>query len=274
MRHIKVTISSETGEARDILIALLSEQGYDGFEEEADHLLAYIPEDRFDTAVLNDITNPFGFSYATEAIEPQNWNELWESGFEPVVVEGFCTIRADFHNPEIVTPYVVVITPKMSFGTGHHATTQLMMMGMKDMDFVGKSVLDFGTGTGVLAILAEMLGATAVMAIDNDEWSVENGKENLVRNESRCVELEMGTLTEVAEKKYDIILANINRNILLQYMWDLYGILEQGGTLLMSGLLAEDEGVMVKAATDAGFIIDRIDDRNGWISISCLKMER
>lgn len=271
MRHIKVSIEIENGDNRDILIALLSELGYDGFEEESARLLTYVSEDSFNEHELQAITEPFGLVFETEIIEPQNWNEVWEAGIQPVVVDGFCTIRAHFHDVAVNTPYCVVITPKMSFGTGHHATTQLMMMGMKDIDFAAKSVLDFGTGTGVLAILAGMLGATEVMAIDNDDWAVDNALENLARNNGKGIQIERATLGNLAEGRYDIILANINRHILLQYMSGLYKRLNTAGVLLMSGLLVADEEIISGAAIAEGFEVKMVKERNGWISVLCIR---
>ncbi len=272
MSHIKVMIPATAGEPRDIIIAVLSGEGFDGFEEEEALLSAFVPEVDFDEAMLNELAEQLSFTYTTEAIAQRNWNELWESGFDPVVVDGFCTIKAHFHEAEITTPYVIVITPKMSFGTGHHATTQLMMMGMQDMDLKGKEVLDFGTGTGVLAILAAMLGATDVTGIDNDEWSVENALENLQRNDREAIAIHQATLDEIPEREYDVILANINRHILLQYMDGLYTRIRKGGQLLMSGLLTEDEPIMLEAAMAAGFAVDKVAHRNGWISILCNKL--
>ncbi|MCF8450439.1 MAG: 50S ribosomal protein L11 methyltransferase [Taibaiella sp.] len=271
MRHVKVSIEIDNGDSRDILIALLSEMSFDGFEEEPSRLLTYIAEESYNESELKTLTEPFGLKFEIEIIEPQNWNEVWEAGIQPVVVDGFCTIRAHFHDIAVTTPYCVVITPKMSFGTGHHATTQLMMMGMKDIDFVGMSVLDFGTGTGVLAILAGMLGATEVMAIDNDDWAVDNALENLARNNGKGIQIERATLGNLAERKYDIILANINRHILLQYMSGLYKRLNTTGVLLMSGLLVADEEIITDAATAEGFEVEMVRERNGWISVLCIR---
>jgi ribosomal protein L11 methyltransferase len=159
----------------------------------------------------------------------------------------------------------------MSFGTGHHATTQLMMLGMKDIDFDNKSVLDFGTGTGVLAILAGMLGATDITAIDNDEWSVSNATENMIRNNRERIAVAKASLEDIPKREYHIILANINRHILLQYMGDMYERLFDGGILLMSGLLTDDEQIVTEAAKAAGFEIEQVSARNGWISIRVVK---
>lgn len=272
MSHIKVMIPAAAGDERDIIIAVLSGEGFDGFEEEDEMLSAFVPEEQYDEVLLNELAEQLSFTYTTEAIAQRNWNALWESGFDPVVVDGFCTIKAHFHETPITTPHVIVITPKMSFGTGHHATTQLMMMGMQDMDLNEKEVLDFGTGTGVLAILAAMLGATDVTGIDNDEWSVENALENLQRNDKEGIAILQATLDELPERMYDVILANINRHILLQYMDGLYARIRKGGQLLMSGLLTEDEPIMREAATTAGFEVVKVEYRNGWISILCNKI--
>jgi len=267
MQYIKVVFEISEQEVSDMLMALLADIGYDGFEEAGKELYAYISEDSFDAAELTNISTALKVSCRTEIIPAQNWNALWESNFQPVIVDGFCTIRAHFHNLVVETPYDIQITPKMSFGTGHHATTQLMMLQMKDMDLAGKSVLDFGTGTGVLAILAEMLGAATVEAIDNDEWSVENAGENIERNNCRKIRIQQGSIEATAGKSYDIILANINRHILLQYMPDLYRQLHHTGHILMSGLLVEDKQTIQEAAELQGFHFEQVTEQNNWISL-------
>jgi ribosomal protein L11 methyltransferase len=271
MNHKKITIALANTEMREILIAMLSEAGYEGFEENDNELLAYIGEELFEEEQLQQMLSSFEVGYTTEIVEPRNWNEMWETDIQPVVVDGFCTIRTHFHTIEVATPYDIVITPKMSFGTGHHATTQLMMLGMKDIDFDNKSVLDFGTGTGVLAILAGMLGATDITAIDNDEWSVSNATENMIRNNRERIAVAKASLEDIPQREYHVILANINRHILLQYMSDMYERLFDGGTLLMSGLLTDDEQIVTEAAKAAGFEIEHVSVRNGWISIRVVK---
>ncbi len=267
MQYVKVTFPVTAEDASDMLTALLADAGYDGFEEKENELLAYIPTENFDQDELDRISGQTGSTYTVEQIPEQNWNALWESNFDPVIVGDLCTVRAEFHNIEVSTPYDIVITPKMSFGTGHHATTQLMMLLMKEVSFKDKSVLDFGTGTGVLAILAELLGADEVLAIDNDEWSAENARENVARNHCSRIEVKQGSLEDTGELKTDIILANINRNILLQYMGSLYQKLEADGTILMSGLLVEDEQVIMEAAIGAGFVFSRILVQGNWIAL-------
>lgn len=271
MNHKKITISSDSSDVREILIAVLSEAGYEGFEEHEAVLLAYAAEDVYDEAALQQILSTFGVSYTTEIIEPRNWNQMWETDIQPVIVDDFCTIRTHFHTIEVTTPYDIVITPKMSFGTGHHATTQLMLLGMKDIAFEGKSVLDFGTGTGVLAILAGMLGATDITAIDNDEWSVTNATENMIRNNRERIAVAKASLEDIPKREYHVVLANINRHILLQYMADMYERLFDGGVLLMSGLLTDDEKMVTEAAKKEGFEVEQVSVRNGWISIRAVK---
>ena len=267
MRYIKVTLPINSADATDMLVALLSDAGFEGFEETEKALFAYVDEKEFRQDVLQAIAETQGTTYDMEIVEQQNWNALWESNFEPVIVADFCTIRAHFHDMTVTTPYDIVITPKMSFGTGHHATTQQMIMLMNGIDFSGRSVLDFGTGTGVLAILAEMLGAATILAIDNDEWSVENAIENTERNKCERITVQQASLEDIPVAKSDIILANINRHILLRYMTALYARLGANGIILMSGLLVEDREIMLKAATDAGFKYVRDSELNNWIAL-------
>jgi ribosomal protein L11 methyltransferase len=208
-----------------------------------------------------------GHSFTATRIRQQNWNAQWEAGFEPVTVPGFCTVRAHFHAPAKGVPYEIVITPKMSFGTGHHATTRLMMMQMQHLNLAGKEVLDFGTGTGILAILAEQLGARRVLAIDNDEWSVENTTENLERNNCSRTEIVQGSLEVIGDQTFDVVLANINRHILLHYMQQLFACTRAGGQLLMSGLLLADRQVATDAALEAGFREAGFAEQGGWITL-------
>jgi len=266
MQYIKLTFLNISQETSDILVALLADTGYEGFEEVRGNLLAFIPAPQFSREQLDTIANDYNISYEMETVPAQNWNALWESNFQPVVVDDFCTIRAHFHDIRVNTPYEIVVTPKMSFGTGHHATTQLMISMMRELHFSGASVLDFGTGTGVLAILAEMLGASHVAAIDNDEWSVENARENLARNNCSRIKVAEGSL-EHAGGQYDIILANINRHILLQYMESLFKHIKPNGLLLMSGLLTTDQDVISQAAGNAGFRFKQMQERNNWIAL-------
>ena len=267
MQHIKVTFKITNEAESDVLVAMLSEAGYDGFEEQEHELLAYVEELKFNEDDLKLIASSANANYSIEIVPAQNWNALWESNFEPVIVKDFCTIRAHFHEINTNTPYTITITPKMSFGTGHHATTQQVMMLMKEVSFARRTVLDFGTGTGVLAILAELLGAKKILAIDNDEWSVENAKENIERNNSKNVDVRQGSLEDFPFVKNDIILANINRNILLQHMEELYNRLDDDGLIIMSGLLAEDKEIMLQAAINEGFHLQKATEQQNWIAL-------
>ncbi len=270
MDYKQISIATTVQEQKDILIAMLENIGYEGFEEHEEQVVAYVPAADYTEEELKTLLEPFSLGFTIQDIQQQNWNAQWESNFEPVIVEGFCTIRAAFHDIEVKTPYEIVITPKMSFGTGHHATTQLMMQQMSKMDFKGGKVLDFGTGTGILAIMAEMLGAGQILAIDNDEWSFDNTVENIAANNSRNIETLRGSL-ELSGNEYDFILANINRHILLQYMSDMYMKLKNGGLILMSGLLKEDRGIIMDAATEAGFKHLEGAEQNNWIALSFRK---
>lgn len=269
MEYIQITVSVADSEQREILIARLAEQGFEAFEESDDQLLAYIPANDYPEAATADLLS--SYAYTTTSIQQQNWNAQWEESFQPVIVPGFCTVRADFHQLGTDTPYEIIITPKMSFGTGHHATTQLMMTMMKDIDFTGRQVFDFGTGTGILGILAAKLGAAAVLAADNDEWSAENAGENVDRNGTPGVTIVHGSIEEVAGNNYDIILANINRHILLRYMHDMYLLLPVNGILLMSGLLTEDFEIVNNAAVQEGFTWEAKQEMNNWIAIQYRK---
>ncbi len=272
MQSTKITISGIGEEEQDVMIACLAELGYDGFEQQDQQLLAYIGTKKFDREALETVTN--GATYNVDVVAEQNWNELWESNFEPVIVEDFCTVRAHFHKMQVTTPYDIVITPKMSFGTGHHATTQLMMLMMREIGMTGKQVLDFGTGTGVLAILAEKMGASYILAVDNDDWSVTNTKENLDRNHCTLVTAIKVTDDYLPAIQTDVILANINRHILLQYMPQLYKNTKMGGTVIMSGLLVADKDIIQEAAGGVGLSFVKMRELNNWITIVYRKLAR
>lgn len=269
--YTQVSLTVTDNDVKDILIALLSEEGYEGFEEAEAGLIAFIRDEQYNEEVLRSIVAPFNVSIETEAIEKKNWNEEWEKNFQPVVVDDFCTIRATFHDMAVTTPYEIVITPKMSFGTGHHATTFLMMRKMRMLDFANKQVLDFGTGTGILAILADKLGAAEVNAVDNEDWAYINGQENGANNNCRNVKFWLGSLEDVPQRQYDVILANINRHILLQYMAQLATLLPTGGMILLSGILTEDEDIITSSA--AGFGLKKTDrqELKNWLVLELVK---
>lgn len=271
MNFIQVTIKHQDQAIREILIAHLADIGFDTFEEDNEALYAYIDETLFKTDEVEAITKQYHCKYSTGKIKQENWNKQWEESFEPVVVDGFCTIRAGFHKMPSDTQYEIVITPKMSFGTGHHATTRLMIKQMQQMQFKGMQVLDFGTGTGVLAILADMMGAAEILAIDNDEWSYENTLENIELNNTGDIEVKQGSLEVVGDVKYDIILANINRHILVRYMQDMSSKLLTGGYLVLSGILIEDKSLIVDCAENSGLVYEAEEAEGNWL---CIKFSK
>jgi len=239
-QYIQITISNLLPEQSDILVATLSTYGFDGFEENENSLTGFIAEDNFSEKELSGFAALYKFTYEKRLIKPTNWNEEWEKNFEAVIVDDFVAVRADFHAPIKNVEHEIIITPKMSFGTGHHATTYLMMQQMRRIAFKDKSVFDFGTGTGILAILAEKMGAKNIKAIDNDEWSINNAKENIERNNCAKISLLLGN-EPPSKEKFDIILANINKNVILSFIFSLTELLNEKGQLILSGLLQDDE---------------------------------
>ena len=246
--HIQITFHSLQPEQQEWAIAHLAEAGYDGFEEKEEELVAYIPEEKFDPLVLKELAYKYQFRYSQSRVEEQNWNEVWESNFHPVIIDDFVGIRADFHPPLKNVTHEIIITPKMSFGTGHHATTAMMIRQLRELDLSGMTVFDFGTGTGILSILAEKLGAAHVLAVDNDNWSIENARENLAKN--GCSRVEVSFADSIGEQDvYDLILANINKNVITAHLATLAGHLREKGMLILSGLLTEDAGEISEIAT-------------------------
>lgn len=272
MNYIKLHFSVADQDKKDTLLAMLSLHNFEGFEETEDGLEAFVEEASFEEEAVNTLAAEMNLTFGKELIAKRNWNEEWEKNFEPVIINNFCSVRADFHpKPENVL-YDIVITPKMSFGTGHHATTALMMTFMKELDFSSKKVFDFGTGTGILAILAEQLGAASVLAIDNDEWSVENATENCEKNHASKVRVQINPIEEIeTPEQFDIILANINRHILLAYMTKMFELTIKGGTLLLSGILPEDIDMVQSSAVQTGFVYKKHAIENNWV---CMHFEK
>ncbi|RYG05685.1 MAG: 50S ribosomal protein L11 methyltransferase [Chitinophagaceae bacterium] len=267
--HTRINIRSDNSEQKEILIALLADAGFDGFEEQPGSLSAFIEADAYDEGVLNDILGGFELTFHKENIPERNWNAEWEKDFVPVTVNQFCAVRAGFHPPVPDVKHDIIVTPRMSFGTGHHATTWLVLSGMEPIDFQGKTVLDYGTGTGVLAILAEKLGATRTLAIDNDKWSIENAADNFSENECTGIELVESSEIETTEQ-FDVILANINRNVLLARMQELAQHLKKDGVLLMSGLLAGDQEIISEKANSCKLTVKSAREREGWIVLEVI----
>lgn len=270
MDYIKIKFADLQPEQKEILIAQLAEAGYEGFEETDSGLDAFINKKDFDKSLLHEISYKYQTPYTSEKIAATNWNKIWESNFEPVIVEDYVAVRADFHKPINNTKFEIVITPKMSFGTGHHATTYMMIELMQGIDFTNSSVLDFGTGTGILAILAEKSGAEKVNAIDNDDWSIANAEENFKKNACEKIVLKKAEDAS-SELKFDIILANINKNVILQNLNLLTDQLKQGGLLLLSGFLETDKNDILKGAKLLNLNMQKTLIRNNWIAIQLSK---
>jgi len=262
MKHIKIEVIANDYQQEE-LIALLDEYHATGFEQTDEKLVAYFLEENFSKDEVEKILE--GYSFSSAEIEEKNWNEEWEKNFQPVIVDDFVAVRAHFHEPIKGVQHEIVITPKMSFGTGHHATTHMMMQQMKSIDFQNKTVFDFGTGTGILAILAEKLGASKITAIDVDDWSIENAEENFSRN--HCTKINVSLSSNIPNEQFDIILANINRNVILEYMPQLVKSLHGKATLLFSGLLLADENDIKAAAEKNGLLFVNQTERQGWISL-------
>jgi ribosomal protein L11 methyltransferase len=267
---IQVSIDVLDEAVKDILIAELAALGFDGFEETETGLLSYIALAGFDgelTSGLEELVNRYGLTYTSNAIDKQNWNALWESNFEPVLVDDFVGVRANFHDSfNGAVEHDIIITPKMSFGTGHHGTTYSVMQLMRGIDFANKSVFDFGTGTGLLAILAHKLGAVDILAVDNDDWCIENASENIVVNNTQSIEIQKVDNAKL-NKKFNIIIANINKNIILDNLAFLAEATVPGGVVLLSGLLVEDEPEIESACAALGWKHQKTRIRNNWIAL-------
>jgi ribosomal protein L11 methyltransferase len=263
MDSVKITIEASEAD-QELLIAILIDLNIAGFEQLEDELIAWFNVDEFDESVIIPILS--SYEYQTERIKEKNWNEQWEKDFQPVIVNDFCAIRAHFHAPISSVQHEIIITPKMSFGTGHHATTHMMIQHMEHIDFKNKTVFDFGTGTGILAILAEQLGAKAILAIDLDEWSINNAQENISRNNCRLIDVFQGSQVPDG-KAFDVILANINKNVILQHLKFLVPAINDHGTILFSGLLTDDEVDIVDACKGFPLTLIRKFNRGNWISL-------
>lgn len=263
--YYQVVIPVTDAGVRELLIAELTGIGYEGFEETDDQLQAFVQEHYFSDDMLNNLLCIHGITYYKSIVLEQNWNALWESNFDPVQVDEFVGIRAGFHPPFDHVQHEIIITPKMSFGTGHHATTYMVMQLMRELDFDGKVVFDFGTGTGILAILAEKLGAATVLATDNDDWCIENATENVSVN--NCNYIEIQKVNDAKQnKKFNIVIANINKNIILGNISFLAGALLPKGHILLSGLLGEDEPEILAVCRQAGWEHLQTITRAGWIA--------
>lgn len=261
-------------EWRDILLAFLGEMPFEVFEETEDGLLAYVPAESADEALdaeINELKSRFELSWSKQLLPDQNWNEVWESNFQPVIVDDFCAVRAEFHEPITGVQHELIIQPRMAFGTGHHATTEMMMRQMRHLHFPGAEVLDYGCGTGILAILAARLGASHTDAVDIEDESHANTLHNADLNGTPQIHAFCGTLEAVPHRIYDIILANINRNVLLETMSAMAERLRADGTLLLSGILAQDVPVITESAAAQGLKPVSQLQQGDWV---CIALQR
>ncbi|MBT8244361.1 MAG: 50S ribosomal protein L11 methyltransferase [Winogradskyella sp.] len=256
--------------ATEILIAELGYAGFESFVESETGVTAYIQKEEWSAFILDDIhilnSNEFEISYEFNEIEQTNWNEEWEKNFNPIIVDDLVTVRALFHHKPN-TKYDLIIEPKMSFGTGHHETTHMMIQHILKNDFKGKSVLDMGCGTCVLAILAEKVGATNLDAIDIDNWCYLNSLENVERNDCHNISVYQGDVALLKNKNYDIIIANINRNILLADIATYALCLNENGLLFLSGFYEEDISIIESECTKHALQLNSKIERNKWVAL-------
>jgi ribosomal protein L11 methyltransferase len=254
----------------EILIAELGNVGFESFVETENGVTAYIQKTDWSAEILADVfvlnSDEFSIEYNQNEVPQTNWNAAWEKNFEPIQVDDLVSIRAPFHkNPNL--KYDIVIEPKMSFGTGHHETTHMMVQHLLQLDLENKKVLDMGCGTGILAIFAEMKGAKPLDAIDIDNWCYENSVENVTRNNCENISVYEGDATLLVDKKYDVIIANINRNILLMDMKVYTNCLEAGGILLLSGFYEQDIPVIDAEVIKYGLKLEKFIQRNNWVAL-------
>jgi len=262
---LKIQIRTASAEESQILIAKLSEINFYAFEEENNLLNAYVNEEDFDEEKLKEIL-PLQTVFTKEIIKEENWNQKWESQIKPVIINNFVAIRPSFSPPIKKVKHDLIITPKMSFGTGHHPTTHLMVELMQSIDFKNKTVVDVGTGTGVLAILAEKCGASNIIAIDYDEWSIQNALENIKANNCRHVKLrQQDNLSGI--KEADIILANINLNVIEELANSIVSIVKTGTILLVSGFVDKDGKAMKNIFKAKSFVKLKSKKQSDWLAI-------
>lgn len=260
---------------RDVLINALGDAGFDTFEETIEGFNAYILASSFNEATFNDALLPYEevyrFSWTRNFVPQKNWNEVWESNFEPLVIKNQCYVRATFHEPRAEFPLDIIVDPKMSFGTGHHQTTTMMMEFILEEDFAGKSLLDMGSGTGILAILAHKRGAAHITAIDYDPVCYDSMIENSRLNHTPFNNILCGSKEVIPNLPYDIILANINRNILLEQLDTYSEVLKEQGELYISGFYDEDRAVLIEQANALKLKYVKHKLLDNWCSVKFLK---
>ncbi len=271
MYHTRLTVTCDP-QFSEILMAEIAEAGFDSFLEKESGFEAYAEADRYDQHSVDEIKKKYHLvqplEFTWDKIEKKNWNEEWEKSYDPIIVDNRCLIRAEFHQIEKEYPYTITITPKMSFGTGHHQTTYLMIKAQMDIDHQGKTVMDAGCGTAILSIMASKLGATKVSAFDIDEWSVINGRENIEINKCQNISIKQGKISDLTfDHEFDIILANINKNVLMHELPQYTAYLNPEGQILLSGFYEKDIPELVQRAHQYHLRHNASEVRDGWASI-------
>lgn len=274
--ELKVKISP-TEPWTDILVAQLAELGFDSFVTTEDGVEAYgnasigVPDQIIAQTLLVDELEGVISSYSVDILPFKNWNEVWESDFEPVFVEDKVSILAPFHSPELARGLSIIIQPQMSFGTGHHQTTWMMVKALMELESIPSKLLDMGTGTGVLAIVAEKIGVSEILAVDIESWSVENTIENAHRNGCNSIRSIMADIDGVKEEEFEVILANINKNVLKRHFESYHNLLARNGVLIISGFFESDVDELKKITEDLGFVYDSIYIKENWAALKFKK---
>lgn len=274
--EFEIPARSWSSSEREILLAKMSLIGFEGFLESDDLIQAYIPGENYSGDELNQLIDECAdlgirVQYRFHETNDQNWNEEWEKKFDPVAIENKVLIRAPFHHHIEDLPCTIVIEPKMSFGTGHHHTTRLMIVEMMQQNLEGSRVLDMGCGTAILGIYASMQGAARILCIDHDQWAYENALENVERNHAGQVEIRLGDIRAAGDEKFDFLLANISRNTLVRDMQEYFEHMVEQGVMILSGFLAEDVQFVLNAAYQCNLNhLNTREDAN-WILLSFVK---
>jgi ribosomal protein L11 methyltransferase len=269
--QIRFKLNPDTTENREILVAVLSDLAFESFDETDDLVLGYVPGESFNFGEMNEITSALPFSVETEneMIPDQNWNEVWEKNyFKPLLIGGRCLVRAPFHTEYEPAEFELVIEPKMAFGTGNHETTTLVAEQILDMDLAGKTVLDMGCGTGILGMLASLKGAKSITAIDIDKWSFESTVENARLNNIFNLEAKLGDASLLGSETYDVIFANIHKNVIINDLPAYEKVLQSGGKLYLSGFYTHDMPEVKAKAESLGLIEKGFHEKNNWVVYS------
>jgi ribosomal protein L11 methyltransferase len=273
MNYTKISfkLTPDNQENREILVAVLSDLAFESFDETEDQVVGYVPGELFNFGEMNEITSVLPFSVETEneTIPDQNWNEVWEKNyFKPLLIGGRCLVRAPFHTEFQPAEFELVIEPKMAFGTGNHETTTLVAEQILDMDLAGKTVLDMGCGTGILGMLASLKGAKSITAIDIDTWSFESTVENARLNNIFNLEAKLGDASLLGSETYEIIFANIHKNVIINDLPAYEKVLQAGGKLYMSGFYTHDMPDVKKKAESLGLLETGFHEKNNWVVYS------